>query len=84
MSKAILIMDMPEYCSLCMFCKKNWLEERCSFTNHFVHYDTKPDNRKCPLKKVPEKPFLDSPGYNSYIAGYNDGWDDCIDKILGE
>lgn len=50
MSKAILIIDMPECCKNCMCYKNNF----CEITRFAIFDDTtKPDH--CPLKPVPEK-----------------------------
>ena len=92
MSKAILVIDKPTFCSLCMFCKRTnakdfygFEEERCLFTNHSIHYDTKPDNRECPLKEVPEKiPKPEIIERDDYDWGYRRGRNDCIEEILGE
>ena len=76
MCKAILIIDMPESCK---DCKLRFTDEWCDFCAyanperdgvwHYVTKNSKPD--WCPLKPLPPK--LD-----------NEGWNDCIDTILGE
>ena len=89
MSKAILVMNMPKYCSLCMFCKREkgfygFDEERCLFTNYYIHYDTKPNNRECPLKEAPEKYTDLVPTRDLHSGEYEYGWNACVDEILGE
>ena len=88
MSKAILVIDMPEFCSLCMFCKRSksdfygFEEKRCYFTQHIIHYDTKPENRKCPLKSMPEKSLTGKSDYYQW-GDWEDGWNACIDSLNG-
>lgn len=48
----------------------------------FKTYESKMS--RCPLKEIPEKQVRDYPEYDRYITGYDDGWDDCLDEILGE
>lgn len=92
MSKTILVLDeIPRYCSECMFCRKTitddiWRFEKrtCLFTDHTIHHDTKRENRDCPLKELPEKQVRDYPEYDKYTTGYDDGWDACLDEIIGE
>ena len=89
MNKAVLVIDMPEFCSLCMFCRRNksgfygFEEERCSFTQHLIHYDTKPENRECPLKPIPQKLEGNDSVYYQW-GDYEDGWNHCIDVLIGD
>lgn len=91
MSKAILVIDKPKFCSLCMFCNRTrgfygFEEERCRFTNHLIHYDTKPENRQCPLRELPEKIDIEScrKTKDYYDDGYDYGWNACLEEILEE
>lgn len=86
MSKAILVVDMPQSCSKCKFAYQfngihkchlmnvsNGRYTRISETTFAVerHYH-------CPLKEVPEK----KKGKNSIFQIYANGWNACIDTIL--
>lgn len=92
MSKAMLVLDeMPNSCIECPCRTKNLKDEdvcNCLYENNKLKlYDLmhkKPD--WCPLKEIPEKQIRDYPWhlYDRYILGYDDGWDNCIDEILGE
>lgn len=63
----------------CKLCPVNIENENL---NTFLLWGGKPS--WCPLKEIPEKKTRDYPEYDSYITGYDDGWDDCLDEILGE
>lgn len=84
MSKAILVMDMPECCAdcPCSFFERNnpKLNLICGIVQEDANNVGKPD--WCPLRPVPEKKEKYSlMGDNS--AGYVDGWNACIDAIGG-
>lgn len=81
MSKAVLVMDMPEKCEECKSTDpyENW----CPFHGYISMEEysiKKPDD--CPLKPMLEK----KPEYLSINSekGYCDGWNACIDEICGE
>ena len=99
MSKAVLIMDMPMNCCECPLhykdeqiymgnqmykqtysCRLTPIEIGGAYLEDI--FEGKAD--WCPLKKLPEKQVRDYPEYDKYITGYDDGWDACIDEILGE
>ena len=89
MSKAILVMDMPASCDECMFHYNTYDEnddyvDKCEVLNNETidGYTRKYD--WCPLKEIPEKQTRDYPEYDRYIIGYDDGWDACLEEILGE
>jgi len=76
MSKAILIIDMPECCDECsVMCEQYY----SAVKNKDFNNDMKPDN--CPLREVPQK---DKSFARNNAYHYQCGWNDCIDKILGE
>lgn len=89
MSKAILVIDMPESCIGCDFNYSVNSESSCKedmvcmalagkvidgFTNK---YDG------CPLKELPKK-FIYTDILSMPTVNYTDGWNACIDEILGE
>lgn len=93
MAKAVLIMDMPEDCKQCVFCRglnacklKKYLVRDKICTVYTVDKQImeggKPD--WCPLRELPEKiPELKS-GYEEISKSiHRDGWNACLDEILG-
>lgn len=87
MSKAVLIMDMPETCENCdckyPSCKDDALYD-CAITGKTIQicggrYGEKP--YWCPLRELPEKEHNDN-GYDEYSDGYDAGWNACLDEIL--
>ena len=95
MSKAILVIDMPNNCSECP-CFYDWL--RCQAKDGLnVVGDERPNG--CPLKPMPTKKWYYRDNYSNNeetdkkhevlkkvytMYGYFNGWDSCIDEILGE
>ena len=89
MSKAMLIMDMPENCAKCQFFAMFDLVKNCSLNGKPVEY---PNNKRqdwCPLREVPKKVdylieyFNDGQMSLDLSIGYAKGWNACIDEILG-
>lgn len=89
MSKAVLILDRPICCELCYLNRQREKGRYCVITNT---YDKNYGNVKedCPLKPLPqEKVIISIPEkaspieFNGHIC-YAKGWNDCIDKLLGE
>lgn len=82
MSKSILVIDTPNCCSECPLCLEDWQSrEWCGITNERVLCVDKLNS--CPLKPLPKK----MEGYDSIKwqwGEYEDGWNHCIDSILGE
>ena len=85
MNEAILVLKhMPDMCISCPisdysiqgrpYCKAN--------KRHLDSFCYKPE--WCPLEYIPDKKIRDYPQYDRYITGYDDGWDACINEILGE
>lgn len=88
MRKAVLVMDMPENCKDCTMSIQSKEKHTGQFCWRCINALTimidksgeKPD--WCPLRPVPEKKEKYSlMGDNS--AGRVDGWNACIDEILG-
>ena len=80
MSKAILVIDMPESCKNCMCYILGAKNNFCERTRFAIFDNTiKPD--WCPLKEIPEIKLSKVPheaDYSSYCKGFND----CLDEIL--
>ena len=87
MSKAVLVMDMPEQtCQKCALCyeTENDDEYLCCATGKLLPDGEKPD--WCPLRELPEKMEVCGkyPQPGKPVASYRFGWNACLDKILGE
>lgn len=87
MSKAILVIDMPESCVGCRIRVDDEYSNWCAYANpepngvwRYVEKATKPD--WCPLKPMPERD--EAYHLHEYDAGYKVGWNDCIKTISGE
>ena len=84
MSKAILVIDMPESCDDCDFCYYSdgtVLSCRLKLKATYGHRE-KPD--WCPLKPAPEKYNMDAPHDKDYDMEYEYGYNACIDDTIGE
>lgn len=93
MSKSILVVNTPKTCVDCIFCQEYRTKSReyayCYVTNGDSENDMKPIDciygyRQskpdwCPLKPLPEKIGIALDELNSYT----DGWNACIDAIVG-
>ena len=83
--KAILVIDMPQDCLYCPCYRPAYHEylEDCKVALRPLTTEER-DSRPnwCPLKPLPNK--IDQ-GYpcEKYDEGYSDGWDACINEILG-
>ena len=80
MSKAILVMDMPQYCDECDLHYERDCSDYCSIGNEYIDINVLKSKPKwCPLKEVPQKRKETSiTNYKRYVQG----WNDCIDRIL--
>lgn len=87
MSKAILVIDMPNCCSECFALDDHYDYPECLITKEQRGYNFNPKIQrmeKCPLKPIPEK--LDSNHsicYYYHCGDYKDGYNDCLDGIIG-
>ena len=84
MSKAVLVMDMPERCHDCPFLDG---DDAClAMDTSSVGVDVlkeKPD--WCPLVPMPEKIPEPKDGYEAIeVSIKRDGWNSCIDAITGK
>lgn len=81
MSKAILIMDMPECCNDCQLCYySDGRVPICSYTRWAVdNLKAKPE--WCILKLMPVEKFTCLNYDNETILNYNRGWNDCLKTI---
>lgn len=86
MSKAVLVIDMPEACEYCKFHYTTYDEDddyvdKCEVLNDKTIDGYARKYHLCPLKSLPE---YDSPSINPTTENvyYAQGWNDCIDEIL--
>lgn len=82
MAKGIIMVDMPEDdCRECIFCweVKNTGNLECAARILQDVTDGRPG--WCPVKPVPDK--ITRMAMSTYSYGYQDGYNKCIDNILG-
>lgn len=87
MQKAILVMDMPECCDECSLLNYSFDYPVCIISGETRGYAFRTKERKmdkCPLKLVPEKRGYSGHPYDDYGDGFADGYNECLDEILGE
>lgn len=94
MAKAVLVMDMPESCKKCVFCRglnacklKKYLagDRICTIytVDKQIMEGGKPD--WCPLRELPEKmPDLEHGYENVEKSIIRTGWNACLDAIAKE
>ena len=83
--KAILVIDMPNSCEECpccygFTCSPLDREMGTWMIKHGKLID-------CPLKPMPEKEtrnVMEGTPCEEWQSMYDEGWNDCIDEILGE
>ncbi len=84
MSKATLIIDMPNSCIECPFCNEenNSCLAYMNFKAQTIILLAKGQKKAiwCPLKPLPKQAKC----YPANQEPYWDGWNDCLDEILGE
>ena len=88
MSKAILVMDMPDCCLGCRFCREidEGIEACCeimyepgdSSLYRMIEDYCQCRPNWCPLKKLPAKKKYSNGTYNGEVKG----WNRCLDKIV--
>lgn len=91
MAKAVLVMDMPEDCKQCVFCRglnacklKKYLVRDKICTVYTVDKQIMEGGKPywCPLRELPEKKTGNS-YMNSKEKGIVEGWNACLDAIEG-
>ena len=85
MSKAVLVMDMPEQvCQKCTLCYETEDDEYlCCAVGKLVPDGAKPN--WCPLRELPEKmPDLEHGYENVEKSIIRTGWNACLDAIAKE
>lgn len=80
MAKGILVIDkIPEYCDEhCKFCDSFF---NCQYVGDIEEaWRNKQRDSKCPIKPLPKQAIC----YPTQQEPYWDGWNDCLEQILGE
>lgn len=78
MNKAILVIDMPNCCKECIGYVLGLHNDFCDITKFIIpNREDKPSH--CPLKPLPEH-FIRFGYEDDYAEGYND----CLNEILGD
>lgn len=92
MSKAILVMNDPMFCGNCPLAHRwrkddeylcgipHYTDKDCCFERVDMDSKAKPD--WCPLKPLPEEDNKDH--LLEWSRGYQGGWNDCINAIVGD
>ena len=86
MSKAVLIIDMPNSCTECPLFE-GYFDMHCSGRNNkCIGFPYPKDFGQdwCPLKEIPNKRdenYVENVGHRE--VGFIDGWNSCIDEIVG-
>lgn len=87
MSKAVLIIDMPECCADCQLADDDPSGLYCVPADEYYDGKESTEDRAsfCPLRELPERETemtdADDLG-NDYVRGTMDGWNNCLDTIL--
>ena len=76
--KAILVINKPNKCSECDFYYDNKDNKMSCYIDDYI----KDCKGVCPLKPMPER--FEPTIMTDYCLGNADGWNACIDEILGE
>ena len=87
MSKAILVMDMPDSCMGCnfLYCDAENNSESCQAREkaRIVDLENEDTPDWCPLREMPEKKKTIGTESETERIYMNCGWNDCIDAIGG-
>lgn len=86
--KKIAIIKKPynNLCIGCPFCEGDRIQlSVCTLLgNKQLNYIDEYIDKDCPLKAIPKKLATKSKNNTEYSKGFYDGWNCCIDEILGE
>ncbi len=87
MSKAILVIDMPETCTRCNLCYDNYgCSYFCSATGNEIKESIMNQSVQdwCPLKPAPNSCVYSGHPFDQYGNGFADGYNTCLEEILGQ
>lgn len=86
MSKAILVMDMPDSCVSCPLFGNHYSDLCCkALNNRSIDYPYPKEFKQewCPLREMPQKKE-EIVCTSLFSIAKKNGWNDCIDTILKE
>jgi len=86
MNKTIVVIDMPNSCDECLLFGSFYSDLCCKVLNkRGINYPYPKDFRQnwCPLESVPSERLHSGNPYDDYGDGYADGYNACLDEILG-
>ena len=82
MDKSIIMFDTPDSCGEC-FCQKGYtVYGYASGLTNRMNKDAHCRPGWCPLIPLPER-HIASKTATGYEIGYEDGWNECLEKIVG-
>lgn len=82
MSKGIILVDeIPDKCEDCPCCHRDDYNYYCQTNDKKVDWETRPD--WCPIQELPERKSM-GPGKTVIRAAQDEGWNNCLDKLLGK
>ena len=85
MSKAVLVMDMPNSCKECFLFGDHYSDMCCKgMHNRTINYPYPKDFKQdwCPLNPLPKEDNREH--LLEWSRGYQGGWNDCINAIYKE
>lgn len=88
MAKAVLVMDMPEDCTMCKFWDSN--NDECYAVGAAEPWSTDQEKTRadwCPLVELPEKKeelSVEEYEFGGLGKAFVSGWNACLDKISEE
>lgn len=86
MSKAILVIDMPDSCDSCPLFGNHYSDLCCkALNNRSIDYPYPKEFKQewCPLRELPQKQTVHCTD-TAHHRFAKDGWNHCIDEILKE
>ena len=86
MTKGIIVVDVPESCEMCEFMAYNEFDDRFCIVSTYAYIDDIIEDDKphwCPIQPLPEKINYKN-RYEMAKELIAEGWNACINEILGE
>lgn len=88
MSKAVLVIDIPDNCAACRLSAGDGFHLICPFVKSFVESNISKRDDECPLRDILErKPpmrFIGETPEKPRYTEYNKGWNDCLKELEGD
>jgi hypothetical protein len=84
--KAILVLEMPSSCDKCPLFGSHYSDMTCRGNGRSINYPYPKEVRQdwCPLRPIPDKKNRNNRVVGDYLRGRSDGYNACIDEILGD